>query len=113
MARELTIAHRRSQELRRLYQPVHLDSVPESDDSDNEEEERSTRGDLAADQEMEEGRGRAEAQLGVGPGGEVQVAAGRGQKRTARIEENVWDDQEEIFGLGDDDEEEGDARRRS
>lgn len=49
---------------------------------------------------MEEGRGRAEAQLGL--------EERRGSKRQARIEDNPWgmDDSESLFGVGEDEEDE-------
>lgn len=97
LARSLSLSHRRSQELRRIYQPITLSAVDEEESSDGDVGE-------AEEREMEEGRlgSRAEAQLG---------SSGRGKK----VEENVWDaeDEDEIFGLGDDgDDEEEDRRRR-
>lgn len=103
LARRLTQHHRRQAEIRRLYQPVQLgsDELPDSDDSDDDEGEGLMRGEAS---EMEEGRGRAEAQLGL--------EARRGSKRQARVEDNPWDmdDGDSLFGVGED---EDDSDRRS
>lgn len=59
---------------------------------------------------MEEGRAAANAGGGPSP---TPVRADRmfdegpgGGRKKARIEANVWDESDEIFGLGDDDEDE-------
>ena len=98
IARRLTQYHRRQAEIRRLYQPVHLstglDDLPDSDSDDDEGDE------LIGQAEMEEGRGRAEAQLGLDPR--------RGSRRQAKVEDNPWemDDTDSLFGVGEDDDEE-------
>lgn len=116
LARRLTLHYRQQAEIRRLYQPVHigssgLDSLPDDSDSDDDDDE-GLGGRGGAEAEMEEGRQRAEGALGL-PGADESR---RGTKRTARIEDNPWDDDaQSLFGVGeaDDDDEEEHAGRRS
>ncbi|GAA5949487.1 hypothetical protein JCM21900_000236 [Sporobolomyces salmonicolor] len=103
---------RRSAELRRLY--VHLDQLSESDESADEEEDEVPRASGAAEREMEEGRARAEGQLRGDGEGRRRTAAGGISRQEVN---NPWDDreEEEIFGLGgeeDDEEREQLGRRR-
>ena len=84
--------------MRRLYQPINLAAVDELSDSDGSD---------AEDREMEEGRTPL-------PTDSAEVAptsarmfdeSGGGMRKMARIEANVWDESDEIFGLGDDEDE--------
>ncbi|KAK4048650.1 hypothetical protein OIV83_004620 [Microbotryomycetes sp. JL201] len=103
-ARRVTLNSRRAAELRRLYQPLDInDNSLETtgayrdlglDDDDEHGDEREDASPSLT--RMEQGRRRTEAQIaGVG----ANVASSR---RTARIEENVWDDADDdpIFDIG-------------
>lgn len=95
LARSLTLSHRRHVALQRLYQPLDLTALDDSDDGESEPGEAPP-----PNGEIGEGVGRAEAAL---------TATRSGKK--VRIEENPWDDGEgEIFGLGDSDDEEAHAQ---
>ncbi|BGP20530.1 hypothetical protein JCM10213_003794 [Rhodosporidiobolus nylandii] len=91
---------RRDAELRRLYS--HLGEMSDSDDEgEGEGEELLAGGAGSAEREMEEGRVRAEGQLGAQGG-----ARERGGGSSRRQAQDPWDagvGEEEIFGLGGDD----------
>ena len=99
LARTLTVAHRRSVELRRLYQPLdfNMDELVDSDADSDRGVESSAQG-LS---QIERGSGRAEAAI-----------VGNGNGKTKDSMENPWDDGEgEIFGLGDHEEDEEETKR--
>ncbi|KAM0756534.1 hypothetical protein T439DRAFT_376709 [Meredithblackwellia eburnea MCA 4105] len=111
VARSWTRAARRAREIRRLYQPVNLDHMDQvSDSSSSEDEGDRDQMENNVRREMEEGR---RSRNRTAASGEVstntQAMDGMvvgGQRKMAKIEANVWDESDEIFGLGDDDDEE-------
>ncbi|KAK4700244.1 hypothetical protein P7C70_g6006, partial [Phenoliferia sp. Uapishka_3] len=103
LARAWTRAHRRALELRRLYRPVDLAAVDELDSEAEEDDE---------DREMEEGR-TPPLENGAARMFDDQGAGVPGsRKMMAKIEANVWDESDEIFGLGDEEEDEAEGRNR-
>ncbi|KAL8283191.1 hypothetical protein RQP46_005969 [Phenoliferia psychrophenolica] len=94
IARTWTRALAREREVRRLYQPVNLATVDELSDSDNSD---------AEDREMEEGGARTPDEATTPASAKMfDDGSGGGLRKMARIEANVWDESDEIFGLGDD-----------
>ncbi|KAI5479521.1 VanZ-like domain protein [Pseudohyphozyma bogoriensis] len=88
LARTLTIRNRRREELARIYQPLDVTFVEEDSDSDSEDTVARRR-----TAQMEEGSlSTTEEQL---------VDSGR---KGMRMEENVWDDRDDVFSLGEEEE---------
>ncbi|SCZ97954.1 BZ3500_MvSof-1268-A1-R1_Chr3-3g06480 [Microbotryum saponariae] len=110
LSRSWTRHRERAQQLRRLYQPLHLEQSDDAlDDEDDGDDGSSLASSIAGERMEEEGTRRGQGMVGGGVG-----------SRKKRSESNPWDDAEDtgsIFGVGFDGEEdgkrEGDQGRRS
>ncbi|GAA5870957.1 hypothetical protein JCM8547_000041 [Rhodosporidiobolus lusitaniae] len=105
LSSRLAAQARRDAELRRLYS--HIGEMSDSEEDDAEAEEREGLAG-AAGREMEEGRVRAEGKLGSA--GEGRPGVRRARSGTVQDPWNASLGEDEIFGLGDEDGEEGDYR---
>ncbi|SGY82190.1 BQ5605_C009g05551 [Microbotryum silenes-dioicae] len=121
LSRSWTRHREKAQQLRRLYQPLHLEESDDALDDEDDADDGSILASSIAGERMEEEEGtRRESGMGQGMvGGGVDVG-GRKGSRKKRSESNPWDDAEDtgsIFGVGFEEEEEGkregDQGRRS
>ncbi|SCV74754.1 BQ2448_7783 [Microbotryum intermedium] len=116
LARSWTRHREQAQQLRRLYQPLHLD---DSDDDDDDEEEEDDEYALSlASSHEDEGEGENGGDCRGSRGNGVGMCSGR-RARKKRSDSNPWDDADDtgsIFGVGFDAEEGGEeweeGRRR-
>lgn len=108
LARKSMKNYRIQLELNRLYRPVDFTTLTTSnsgryDDEFDENGEGNEEEDLLVgggrENEMEEGRNRAETQI---QNLSSSTTKGSSKNNSKRSEENPWDDGEEIFGIGED-----------
>lgn len=98
-------------ELNRLYRPVDFNTLAaggssgryddEYDEEEGNEEEDLLVGGRGRENEMEEGRNNTRAENQIQSLSSSKGITGS-NKNNKRVEENPWDDREEIFGIGED-----------